>query len=296
MSVASMYSNDVAHFPNSGYSYHTLYAAEQLYTDHVSAKDGSSSGSSGSGTSKHSFVSSAVQEIKEVRKKIEDTLKKSVSSITPHHGSSNTASHHDIDELASRVEKLEHRFDTEVGELRQIVNQLSAQLKSVSLTSATKATPTAVSNAPPAANKQPHKPAAVKQEVDDDEEEIDLFESDEEEDDGEKDRIKEERLKAYYAKKSTKPALVAKSSVILDIKPWDDETDMEKVQELVRGIKMEGLVWGAAKLVPLAYGIRKLQIMSVVEDDKVSIEELQEQIEGFEDYVQSVDVAAFNKI
>jgi len=36
--------------------------------------------------------------------------------------------------------------------------------------------------------------------------------------------------------------------------------------------------------------------MSVVEDDKVSIEELTEKIESFEDFVQSVDVAAFNKI
>jgi translation elongation factor EF-1beta len=41
-----------------------------------------------------------------------------------------------------------------------------------------------------------------------------------------------------------------------------------------------------AKLVPLAYGIRKLQISSVVEDDKVSVDELQEKIEGFEDLVR----------
>lgn len=51
-----------------------------------------------------------------------------------------------------------------------------------------------------------------------------------------------------------------------------------------------------AKLVPLAYGIKKLQIMITVEDDKVSIEELQEKIEAIEDLVQSVDIAAFNKI
>ncbi len=41
-----------------------------------------------------------------------------------------------------------------------------------------------------------------------------------------------------------------------------------------------------AKLVPLAYGIRKLQISCVVEDDKVSVDELQEKIEGFEDLVR----------
>lgn len=47
---------------------------------------------------------------------------------------------------------------------------------------------------------------------------------------------------------------------------------------------------------PLAFGIHKLQISCVVEDDKVSIDWLTEQIQGFEDYVQSVDIAAFNKV
>jgi elongation factor 1-beta len=36
--------------------------------------------------------------------------------------------------------------------------------------------------------------------------------------------------------------------------------------------------------------------MCVVEDEKVSIDLLTEQIQEFEDIVQSVDVAAFNKI
>ena len=50
------------------------------------------------------------------------------------------------------------------------------------------------------------------------------------------------------------------------------------------------------KLVPLAFGIKKLTIMCTVEDDKVSVEELTEKIEANEDFVQSVDIAAFNKI
>jgi len=51
-----------------------------------------------------------------------------------------------------------------------------------------------------------------------------------------------------------------------------------------------------AKFVPLAYGIQKLQIVIVIEDDKVSVEELTEKLEALEDFVQSVDIAAFNKI
>ena len=52
----------------------------------------------------------------------------------------------------------------------------------------------------------------------------------------------------------------------------------------------------AAKLAPVAFNIKKLSIVCVVEDDKVSIEELTEKIEQFEDFVQSVDIAGFNKI
>jgi len=136
-------------------------------------------------------------------------------------------------------------------------------------------------------------PAAKKEEEDDD---VDLFGSDDEEDDAEKQRITEERLKAYSEKKSKKPALIAKTSVLLDIKPWDDETNMDDMLKAVKSLEQEGLVWGASKLVPVGYGINKLQIMCVVEDEKVSIEELSEKIEAFGDFVQSVDVAAMNKI
>ena len=90
--------------------------------------------------------------------------------------------------------------------------------------------------------------------------------------------------------------MIAKSSVLLDVKVWDDETDMVALEKAVRGIVMEGLVWGSSKLVPVAYGVKKLQINCVIEDDKVSTEALEEQICSFEDYVQSVDIAAFNKI
>ena len=138
------------------------------------------------------------------------------------------------------------------------------------------------------------KDAPVPEEEDDDE--VDLFGSDEEEDDEEKKRITEERLKAYNEKKAKKPKVIAKTSVLFDVKPWDDETDMEAMKEACKGIEMEGLVWGATKLVPVGYGIQKLQIMCTVEDEKVSIEELSEKMEEFEDYVQSVDVAAMNKI
>ena len=63
--------------------------------------------------------------------------------------------------------------------------------------------------------------------------------------------------------------MIAKSSVLLDVKPWDDETDMKELESSVRSIAMDGLVWGTSKLVPVAFGVKKLQIQCVVEDDKV---------------------------
>ncbi|XP_078045173.1 elongation factor 1-beta [Augochlora pura] len=135
-------------------------------------------------------------------------------------------------------------------------------------------------------------PAVAKTEDDDD---VDLFGSDEEED-AEAARLREERLKAYAEKKSKKPALIAKSSLVLDVKPWGDDTDMKAMEKSVRSIEMDGLIWGASKLVAVGYGISKFRIMCVIEDDKVSVDLLLEQIESFVDLVQSVDIESFNKI
>jgi elongation factor 1-beta len=55
-----------------------------------------------------------------------------------------------------------------------------------------------------------------------------------------------------------------------------------------------------AKLLPVGYGINKLNILMTIEDEKVSIDELIEDdlCGGPEtsEYVQSCDIVAFNKI
>ncbi|KAG2151011.1 uncharacterized protein EDB93DRAFT_1140617 [Suillus bovinus] len=125
-----------------------------------------------------------------------------------------------------------------------------------------------------------------------DEDEVDLFADDDEEDDAEAERLKAERVAAYNAKKANKPKAAAKSVVTLEVKPWDDETDMQALEDSVRSIEQEGLVWGASKLVAVGYGIKKLQITVVVEDELVSLDDLQEKVAEFDDYVQSSDIAA----
>jgi translation elongation factor EF-1beta len=87
---------------------------------------------------------------------------------------------------------------------------------------------------------------------------------------------------------------------------------MAELETNVRAIKQDGLVWGSSKLVAIGYGIKKLQITLVIgwcngsptrylliflaEDEKVSLDELQEKISEDEDHVQSTDVAAMQSM
>ncbi|CAN6289174.1 unnamed protein product [Urochloa humidicola] len=105
--------------------------------------------------------------------------------------------------------------------------------------------------------------------------------------------------RAAAVKASGKKKESGKSSVLLDVKPWDDETDMQKLEEAVRSVEMEGLLWGASKLVPVGYGIKKMQIMMTIVDDLVSVDSLIEDhlyTEPANGYIQSCDIVAFNKI
>ncbi|KAI1310246.1 Translation elongation factor 1 beta [Mortierella claussenii] len=137
-------------------------------------------------------------------------------------------------------------------------------------------------------------PAAAAAE--DDDEDVDLFGSDDDEVDEEAEKIKQQRLAEYAAKKALKPKTIAKSMCTLDVKPWDDETNMAELEAHVRGIEMEGLLWGQSKLVPIGYGIKKLQINCVIEDELVSLDALEEKIMEAEDHIQSMDMAAMQKI
>lgn len=132
--------------------------------------------------------------------------------------------------------------------------------------------------------------------AEEDDDDVDLFGSDDEEEDAEAERIRNERLAEYKKKKEGKTKPAAKSVVTMEVKPWDDETDLKALEASVRSITKDGLVWGASTLVAVGFGIKKLQINLVVEDDKVSTEDLQEEIAEFEDYVQSSDVIAMQKL
>ncbi|XP_031415095.1 eukaryotic translation elongation factor 1 delta a (guanine nucleotide exchange protein) isoform X3 [Clupea harengus] len=237
-------------------------------------------------------ASAILQDIAKARQNIQKSLAGTSASSTA--GGDQT-------DLVSRMKSLEmenQSLHKSVNDLRTMMSKLESRL-----TVLEKAKPAAGASSAPASTPaakavvvQAPKKVEVKEEEEDDDDDMDLFGSDDEDADAEAERLKEERIAAYSAKKSKKPVLIAKSSILLDVKPWDDETDMAKMEECVRSIQTDGLLWGASKLVPVGYGIKKLQISCVVEDDKVGTDFLEEEITQFEDYVQSVDVAAFNKI
>ncbi|CAH0724855.1 unnamed protein product, partial [Brenthis ino] len=220
--------------------------------------------------------SSLASEVAKARQHIKNSLE-CMDSVAALAGVPNT----EINNKLNSLEKENSELKKAIDDLRKLVISLQARVESIeSSSSGNKAV-------------APKAPAPAQEDSDDG---VDLFGSDDEEESAEAARVREERLAAYNAKKSKKPVLIAKSNIILDVKPWDDETDMKAMEDAVRSISNDGLLWGAAKLVPLAFGIKKLQISSVVEDDKISVDWLVEEIEKFEDLVQSVDIAAFNKV
>ncbi|KAK7193487.1 uncharacterized protein CC84DRAFT_1136283 [Paraphaeosphaeria sporulosa] len=131
--------------------------------------------------------------------------------------------------------------------------------------------------------------------AEEDDDEVDLFGSDDEVDE-EAEKLKAERLAEYNKKKAGKVKPAAKSIVTMDVKPWDDETNLDELKANVLAIEKDGLVWGASQFVAVGFGIKKLQINLVVEDEKVSLDELQQQIEEDEDHVQSTDIIAMQKL
>ena len=125
------------------------------------------------------------------------------------------------------------------------------------------------------------------------EDDLDLFGEETEEDK----KAKEEMKKKNKDKKGKKKKEVDKSHVILEIKGWDAEQDLEALaKKIISTIKMDGLSWNTGyKLEEVAFGIKKLVIAFLAEDEKVSVQEIIDTLESWQDEIQSVETVAFNK-
>jgi elongation factor 1-beta len=110
-----------------------------------------------------------------------------------------------------------------------------------------------------------------------DDEDVDLFG-----DDGEDAAAKVKATAAAAAaapakKEKAKP--IAKSICVYDIKPMLAETTPAELEAAVRSIVMDGLQWGETfKVEDVGYGIKKLVVQFVCEDEKVSLTDLEDAI------------------
>jgi len=107
------------------------------------------------------------------------------------------------------------------------------------------------------------------------------------------------KAEADAKKGTTKKAekAVEKSLVVLEVKPWEADTDLEMVWREIIKFQKEGLVWGETfKLEPVAYGIKKLVMTCAIVDSLIVMDDVTDAIEAIDQYVQSVQVASMNKI
>jgi len=105
-----------------------------------------------------------------------------------------------------------------------------------------------------------------------------------------------EQKKKEEEKKKAKAPIIAKSQVTFDIKGYEADQDWETMANKIRSeIKPDGLVWmDKHKVLPVAFGVKKLQMVMIIEDEKIQTDDIFEIIEEWED-VQSTDIVAFAK-
>jgi translation elongation factor EF-1beta len=135
----------------------------------------------------------------------------------------------------------------------------------------------------------------------------DMFETDTGES-AEELKKRQERMKRSLEEKKKKDAekekegkkkesVIAKSRVVFDVKGWESEQDLGLLaNKIFEEVQMDGLEWNKNFGTPeVAFGIKKLVLVAVIEDEKVSADDIVDQVVLWEDIVQSVDIASFNK-
>ena len=129
------------------------------------------------------------------------------------------------------------------------------------------------------------KKEAPKPAKEEEEEEMDLFGDDDPEEEAAAKEALKKAVEAGTKKKKVPPK--AKSLIIWDIKPWGPETNLDELgKKIIEEITMEGLTWKTEfKKEPVAFGVFKIVIGAVVEDEIVSTDLVQEKIEELEEYV-----------
>ena len=83
-------------------------------------------------------------------------------------------------------------------------------------------------------------------------------------------KFREARMKACPEEKAKSHTVTEKTSAFLDTKPWNYATGYDAMPKSTKGIKMDGILWGASKLTPISYRVTKLKMVGTTKYNKIS--------------------------
>lgn len=84
--------------------------------------------------------------------------------------------------------------------------------------------------------------------------------------------------------------------VVLAIRPWDHEQDINLLTDRINGISLDGITWGASHASDIGYGVKELHIAAACDTAVTSIDTLLELIIAMEDAVSQASVTLWNKV
>jgi elongation factor 1-beta len=132
-------------------------------------------------------------------------------------------------------------------------------------------------------------PAKKEEELDD------LFGDDDPEAEAKAKEQAAKRKEEAEKKKKVKAPVINKSEVVFDVKGYETTDDFDGWAKRILAIQKEGLVWkDSYKIVPVGFGMNKLEMGMIIVDDLISTDDLFEDIGSWEG-IQSVDVVKFSK-
>lgn len=143
---------------------------------------------------------------------------------------------------------------------------------------------------------KPAQKKAAEEDDDDVDDDLDLFGGVTEE---EKQALEDDKKKKEADKKAVKKTVVAKSRVSFDVKGYEVDMDFDALSKKIQeALKKDGLVWqDTYEIIPIGYGIKCLRLTMIIEDDKISTDDIFDFIQTtYEDDVQSCDIHEFNKV
>lgn len=84
----------------------------------------------------------------------------------------------------------------------------------------------------------------------------------------------------------------------MNFKVFEQEQNLDDLAKKIMEVVVDGLIWRPEySKKPIAFGMEKLEIGCVIEDDKVGTDDLFEKLQGkWEEEIQSIDIVQFQKL